>query len=209
MWSLIPFSLVVIKIFRESYRRKFQVWHWSQLFPLECWLIFTRIYGVPSQEPNAHLYVLYQYAHKTVRHSSAWVITRHSHTELMSIIYKHRHSVILLRPMRSSSVKWNVVHWFRGQMVHFSLLSRVSLRKYTVNRYSSLHLYPIVRQTFRMTVNQQSGSITWSSWVQTPPWEWHNLANKCWHCVLKSATTTAINSLSNSFFTAQFITDHK
>jgi len=153
MWRLIPFSLVFTKIFRESYRFKFKVWHWSQLFPLECWLIFTRINGVASQESNVHLYLLYQYAHKTVRHSTAWVISRHTLTELMSIIYKHRHSVILLRPMRSGSVKWNVVRWFSGQMVHFSLLSWESLRRHTANRYNSPHLYSNVRQAFRMTVN--------------------------------------------------------
>jgi len=153
MWSLIPFSLVFTKIFGESYRRKFQVWNWGQLFPLEFWLIFTRINGVTSQATNVHLYVLYQYAHKTVIHSTAWVITRHTLTELMSIIYKHRYSVILLRPVRSGSVKWNVVRWFSGQMVHFSLLYWQSLRKRTVNRYNSPHLYPNMRQTFRMTVN--------------------------------------------------------
>jgi hypothetical protein len=153
MWSLIPFSLVVTEIFRESYRRKFQGWQSSQLFPLECWLLFTRIKGVTSQKTNVHLSVLYQYTRKTVRHSTAWVITRHSLTELMSIIYKHRYSVILLRPVRSGGVKWNVVRWFSGQMVHFSVLSWQSLRKHRANCYSSPHLYPNMRKTFRITVN--------------------------------------------------------
>jgi hypothetical protein len=153
LWSLIPFSLVVTKIFEESYRSKFEVWHWNQLFLLGCWLNFTRINCFTSHETNLHLSVLYQYTHKTVRYSTLWVITRHSLTELMSIIYKHRYSVILLRPVRSGSVKWNVVRWFSGQMVHFSLLSWLLLRKHTVNRYNSPHLYPNMRQTFRMTVN--------------------------------------------------------
>jgi hypothetical protein len=113
---------------------------------------FTRINGVTSQETNVHLSVLYQYTHKTVKHSTPWVITRHSLTELMSIIYKHRYSAILLRPLRSGSVKWNVVRWFSGQMVHFNLLSSQSLRN-SVNRYISPHLYLNMRQTFRMTVN--------------------------------------------------------
>jgi hypothetical protein len=156
MRVLIPFSLVVTKNFGESFCREFEGWKWSQLFPPECWLIFTRINGVNSQKTNVHLSLPYKHTHKTLRHCTLWVITSHSLTKLMSLVYKHRYSVILQRPVRSGRVKWNVVRWFSGQTVHFSPLSWQSLWKPAENRYISPHIYPNIRHTFAVVTVRQA-----------------------------------------------------